>query len=56
MIHDTVLSILESVNINKIKKWTKEKIGITIQAQKNELYKLKRVEQKWDSEEGLKVA
>jgi len=47
---------LESVNINKIKKWTKEKIGITIQAQKKELYKLKRVEQKWDSKEGLKIA
>jgi len=40
---------LESVSVNKIKQWTKEKIGITIQAKKKEFYKLKRVEQKWDS-------
>ena len=47
---------LESVSVNKIKEWTKEKIGITIQAQKKELNKLKRVEQKWDSTEELRVA
>ena len=33
---------LEKVNVNMIYQWTKEKIGITIQAQKKELYKLKR--------------
>jgi len=47
---------LERVNVNMIYQWTKEKIGITIQAQKKELYKLKRVEQKWDSKEKLKIA
>jgi hypothetical protein len=53
---DILKKALESVNVNKIKQWTKEKIGITIQAQKKEFYKLKRAEQKWDSIEELKVA
>jgi hypothetical protein len=53
---DILKKALESVNVKKIKQWTKEKIGITIQAQKKELHKLKRVEQKWDSTEELRVA
>ncbi len=35
---------LESVTNKTIDKWSKEKIGTTIQAQKKELYKLRRVE------------
>jgi len=53
---DILKKALESVNVKKIKQWTKEKIRITIQAQKKELHKLKRVEQKWDSTEELRVA
>jgi len=34
---------LESVNLDMIAKWTKEKIGTTVQMQRNELYQLNRV-------------
>jgi hypothetical protein len=47
---------LESVNVNSIKKWTKEKIGFSIRTQKKEFYNLKRVEQKRDRIEELKTA
>jgi hypothetical protein len=47
---------LETVNIGMINKWSKEKVGTTIQAQRKELYRLKRVEQNSDSKVSLKVA
>jgi hypothetical protein len=47
---------LETVNIDMINKWSKEKIGTTIQAQRKELYQLERVEQNSDSKISLKVA
>ncbi len=47
---------LEKVTNKMIDIWSKEKIGTTIQAQRKELYSLKRMEQKWDSKEGLKSA
>ena len=47
---------LETVNIDMINKWSKEKIGTTIQAQRKELYQLERVEQNSDSKVSLKVA
>ena len=53
---DVLKKALESVNVNMINKWSKEKIGTTIQAQRKELYKLKRVEQNWDSKQNLKSA
>jgi hypothetical protein len=47
---------LETVNIGMINKWSKEKVGTTIQSQRKELYRLERVEQNLDSKVGLKVA
>jgi len=47
---------LETVNINMINEWSKEKVGTTIQAQRKKLYKLKRTEQNLDSEMDLKSA
>ena len=47
---------LETVNIGMINKWSKEKVGTTIQAQRKELYRLERVEQNLDSKISLKVA
>jgi hypothetical protein len=47
---------LETVNIDMINKWSKEKIGTTIQAQRKELYRLEKVEQNSDSKVNLKVA
>jgi hypothetical protein len=35
----TILTALESVTIPMIKAWSKSKIGMTIQAQKKELYR-----------------
>jgi len=47
---------LETVNVNMINKWSKEKVGTTIQAQRKKLYKLKRMEQNLDSKYDLKSA
>ncbi|SFV63278.1 hypothetical protein MNB_SV-12-1595 [hydrothermal vent metagenome] len=47
---------LETVNVDMINKWSKKKIGTTIQAQRKELYGLERVEQNRDSKVSLKVA
>ncbi|RLA76877.1 MAG: hypothetical protein DRG30_01720 [Epsilonproteobacteria bacterium] len=47
---------LETVDINMINEWSKEKVGTTIQAQRKKLYKLERVEQNWDSMVGLESA
>jgi len=47
---------LETVNINMINEWSKEKVGTTIQAQRKKLYQLERVEQKRDSKYNLKSA
>jgi hypothetical protein len=47
---------LETVNIGMINKWSKEKVGTTIQSQRKELYRLERVEQNLDSKISLKVA
>jgi hypothetical protein len=47
---------LETVNIGMINKWSKEKVGTTIQSQRKELYRLERVEQNLDSKVSLKVA
>jgi hypothetical protein len=47
---------LETVNVNMINEWSKKKVGTTIQAQRKKLYKLKRVEQNWDSKVNLKSA
>jgi len=53
----TVLkTALETVNLTMINKWSKDKIGTTIQVQRKELLKLKRVEQNWDNENDLEVA
>ena len=51
-----VKEALEKVTNKMIDKWSNEKIGTTIQAQRKELYSLKEMEQKWDSKEGLKSA
>lgn len=60
MVSKTTSSVLkkalETVNVNMINEWSKEKIGSTIQAQRKELYQLKRVEQNWDSFLSLEVA
>jgi len=53
---DVLKRALETVNINMINEWTKEKVGTTIQAQRKKLYQLERVEQKWDSKYNLKSA
>ena len=47
---------LEKVTNKMIDRWSKEKIGTTIQAQRKELYSLKKTEQKWDSKVGLEGA
>jgi len=49
---DVLKRALETVNVNMINKWSKEKVGTTIQAQRKKLYQLERVEQKWDSKIG----
>jgi len=53
---DVLKRALETVNINMINEWSKEKVGTTIQAQRKKLYKLERMEQNLDSKIGLKSA
>ena len=53
---DVVKKALETVNINMINEWSKEKIGTTVQAQRKELYSLEKEEQNWDSNINLKAA
>ena len=53
---DVVKKALETVNINMINEWSKEKIGTTVQAQRKELYSLEKEEQNWDSNISLKAA
>ena len=51
---------LETITVNMINKWSKDKIGTTIQAQRKELYRLERMdikeEQNKDSKLMLEVA
>jgi len=53
---DVLKRALETVNVNMINEWSKEKVGTTIQAQRKKLYKLKRMEQNLDSKMDLKSA
>ena len=53
---DVVKKALETVNINMINEWSKEKIGTTVQAQRKELYSLEKEEQNWDSNINLEAA
>ena len=53
---DVVKKALETVNINMINEWSKEKIGTTVQAQRKELYSLEKEEQNWDSNIDLEAA
>ena len=53
---NVIKKALETVTIDMINKWSKNKIGTTIQAQRKELYNLRRKEQKLDSKVELKVA
>jgi len=53
---DVLKKALETVNVNMINEWSKEKVGTTIQAQRKKLYKLERMEQNLDSKIELKSA
>jgi len=53
---DILKKAMETVDVNMINEWSKEKIGTTIQSQRKALYALERVEQKWNSKIDLRSA